>query len=125
MNLYGDRGNLICIQKRLQWYGHDCIIEPINLHESLDYSAYDMLFMGGGSAQEQRLVSKDWLRQADDLWAELEKGLPALCICGAFQFLGSYYEAVDGQKLKGLGLFDLYTIYEPDRLIGISLSLPN
>jgi CobQ-like glutamine amidotransferase family enzyme len=83
MNLYGDRGNLICIQKRLQWYGHDCIIEPINLHESLDYSAYDMLFMGGGSAQEQRLVSKDWLRQADDLWAELEKGLPALCICGA------------------------------------------
>lgn len=118
MNLYGDRGNLICIQKRLQWYGHDCIIEPINLHESLDYSAYDMLFMGGGSAQEQRLASKDWLRQADDLWAELEKGLPALCICGAFQFLGSYYEAVDGQKLKGLGLFDLYTIYEPDRLIG-------
>ena len=117
MNLYGDRGNLICVQKRLQWYGHDGIIEPVNLNQFLDYSAYDMTFLGGGSSHEQRLVGQDWLHQADDLWAELEKGLPALCICGAYQLLGSYYESVDGQRHKGLGFFDLYTINEPDRLI--------
>lgn len=118
MNLYGDRGNLISLQKRLQWYGHDCIVESINLDSSIDYKSFDMIFMGGGSDREQGLVCLDLLHQADDLWIELENGLPALFVCGAYQLLGSYYESADGKQLKGLGFFKLYTLSEPDRLIG-------
>jgi Predicted glutamine amidotransferase len=29
MNLYGDRGNLLCLKKRLEWRGHQCEIMPI------------------------------------------------------------------------------------------------
>lgn len=118
MNLYGDRGNLICLQRRLQWYGHECSIEPISLKSDLNYQRADMIFMGGGSDREQGLVYQDLLRQKERLWTEIDRGLPALCICGAYQLLGQYYESFDGQRLKGLGFFKLYTRGEKDRLIG-------
>jgi len=118
MNLYGDRGNLICLQKRLQWYGHDCLVQPVNLNSEVDYSTFDMIFMGGGSDREQGLVYRDLLRRADQLWKQLDAGLPALFICGAYQLLGTHYESADGKQLKGLGFFNLCTRSEKERLIG-------
>ncbi len=118
MNLYGDRGNLICLKKRLEWYGHQCEIKHVGLRESLDYKNIDMVFMGGGSDREQGLVYQDLLQKADGLMAQIEQGFPVLCICGAYQLLGSYYRALDGQIMDGLGFFDFYTQSEPGRLIG-------
>lgn len=118
MNLYGDRGNLICLQKRLEWYGHTCSVEPVSLNSDVDYHTFDMIFMGGGSDREQGLVYQDLLRRADHLWSALDAGLPALCICGAYQLLGTHYDSSDGKQLKGLGFFNLYTRGETERLIG-------
>lgn len=118
MNLYGDRGNLICLKKRLEWYGHQCEIKNIGLHETLDYKDIDMVFMGGGSDREQGLVYEDLLQKADGLLSQIDQGFPVLCICGAYQLLGNYYRALDGQMLDGLGFFDFYTQSEPGRLIG-------
>lgn len=118
MNLYGDRGNLICLQKRLEWYGHGCTIKSTSLGSKLDYSQTDMIFMGGGSDREQGLVYTDLLSKADRLMAEIEAGLPALCICGAYQLLGRYYRSHEGKMMQGLGFFELYTQGKPPRLIG-------
>lgn len=118
MNLYGDRGNLICLQKRLEWYGHSCEIRPVFLEEPLDFGQIDMLFMGGGSDREQSLVYADLVQKADLLFAQLEAGLPALCICGAYQLLGAYYQSYEGQVMQGLGFFPFYTAGQRDRLIG-------
>lgn len=118
MNLYGDRGNLICLQKRLGWYGHQSVIAPINLHDQLDFKKIDMLFMGGGSDREQGLVYNDLLVKADKLMQEIENGLPVLCICGAYQLLGKYYKSHDGTVMDGLGFFDLHTDGKKERLIG-------
>lgn len=118
LNLYGDRGNLLCLQRRIEWRGHNCEIRNINLQESIDYSEIDMLFMGGGSDREQNLVYNDLLCKADKLWNHIENGLPVLCICGAYQLLGQYYQAIDGSMMEGLGFFKLYTIGNRNRLIG-------
>lgn len=118
MNLYGDRGNLLCLKRRLEWYGHNCRIENINLGGSLDFSRIDMIFIGGGSDREQLLVYEDLIKKADQLMAQFDTGLPALCICGAYQLLGKYYRSHDGQTMKGLGFFDFFTQGQPSRLIG-------
>ena len=89
MNLYGDRGNLICIKRRIEWYGYKCNIKTIRLREEIDYDNMDMLFMGGGSDREQELVYQDLLTRADKLKEMIEQGLPVLCICGAYQLLGT------------------------------------
>jgi len=118
MNLYGDRGNLICLSQRLRWYGHTCSIESLGLGQSIDFSNIDMIFMGGGSDREQGLVYQDLLKKSDLLWAQIEEGFPALCICGAYQLLGKSYLAADGTEFEGLGFLDFYTQGAKDRLIG-------
>ena len=77
-----------------------------------------MIFMGGGSDREQGLVYNDLLVKADKLMQEIEDGLPALCVCGAYQLLGNYYKSHDGSILNGLGFFDLHTEGRKNRLIG-------
>lgn len=118
MNLYGDRGNLLCLQKRINDYGHNCEIQSLYLNDKIDFSNIDMIFMGGGSDREQGLVYNDLLVKADKLMQEIEDGLPALCICGAYQLLGNYYRSHDGSILNGLGFFDLHTEGRKNRLIG-------
>ncbi len=118
MNLYGDRGNLICLQKRLEWRGYDCMIQPVCLGEHFNIDDFDMVFMGGGSDREQNLVYEDLLHKSDELIGSIEEGMPFLFICGAYQLLGTEYRSYDGTAMKGLGFFDLYTKGEKDRLIG-------
>jgi CobQ-like glutamine amidotransferase family enzyme len=118
MNLYGDRGNLICIKRRIEWLGHDCTIKTVRLHEEVDFGNTDMLFMGGGSDREQVLVYRDLLTRADRIRELIEDGLPVLCICGAYQLLGKSYRAIDGTELDGLGFFNFHTTGEQTRLIG-------
>lgn len=118
MNLYGDRGNLICLQKRLQWLNQGCEIININLGDNIDFEHIDMLFMGGGSDREQGLVYADLIKRADKLMEEIDKGLPVLCICGAYQLLGTSYKSYEGKEMEGLGLFDFYTLGQEKRLIG-------
>lgn len=118
MNLYGDRGNLICLQKRIEWSGHQAEIKAVNLRDQLDFAGIDMLFMGGGSDREQSLVYHDLLQKAGKLMQEIDNGLPVLCICGAYQLLGNYYKSFDGTMMDGLGFFDLHTEGKKDRLIG-------
>jgi CobQ-like glutamine amidotransferase family enzyme len=118
MNLYGDRGNLVCLQRRLEWYGHSCVIKNISLGDKLEFDKIDMIFMGGGSDREQGLVYQDLLDKADNLLTEIENGLPVLFICGAYQLLGKSYHSWDGSDMVGLGFFDFYTVGRKDRLIG-------
>ncbi|MEA1959950.1 MAG: glutamine amidotransferase [Bacillota bacterium] len=118
MNLYGDWGNLICIKRRMEWRGLTCEIRSIGLEQSFQMKDVDMIFMGGGSDREQNLVYHDLIQKSDELMNEVDDGLPVLCVCGAYQLLGKEYRAYDGTIMKGLGLFDLYTIGEKDRLIG-------
>lgn len=118
LNLYGDRGNLICLQKRLAWYGYDCQIKSIGLNEPVDFAHSDMIFMGGGSDREQGLVYQDLVGRADEFFKNIQEGLPVLCICGAYQLLGTSYIAYDGQEMKGLGFFNFLTRGARKRLIG-------
>jgi CobQ-like glutamine amidotransferase family enzyme len=51
----------------------------------------------------------------------VERGIPALFVCAAYQFAGLYYRPYQGHDIPGAGIFDLVTIHPGDqakRLIG-------
>ena len=118
MNLYGDQGNLTVLKRRAAWYGEPLEIIPIGLGEEIPFSSLDMIFMGGGSDREQGLLTRDLLRHADQLLQAIERGLPFLGICGAYQLLGKEYITFEGKRYPGLNLFPFHTEGKPDRLIG-------
>ncbi len=110
MSTYGDRGNIICLQKRCQWRGIDTEIRHLNAgfdHKQL--ATCNLLFMGGAQDRQQKIVAEDLRQKAKALQEMIEEGIPGLYICGAYQFLGKYYREADGTVIKGLGIIDLHT----------------
>ncbi len=118
MNMHADKGNLTCLKTRFYWLGFDCVIEGLNLKEKWDLNKYDMVFMGGGSDRELAMVREDMLLHLDHLSEEIDNGLPALFICGAYKLLGSHYESKTGEQIKGLDLFAFHTSCSAKRFIG-------
>jgi len=119
MNIYGDRGNILTLQKRAVWRGIPFVVEAIGRGPAPDLSDIDLIFWGGGQDRDQELVFKDAaahkvgaIRQAIDGVAVV------LAVCGGYQLLGEYYVTADGKKLPGLGLVDLHTVPGQRRNIG-------
>lgn len=122
MSTYGDRGNIIVLQKRCEWRNINAEIKKLDLgFTKKDLKICDLLFMGGAQDQQQKIVSADLKKKSSVLKEMIEKGVPGLYICGAYQFLGKYYKEADGTIIDGLNILDLYTVSPGEnvnRLIG-------
>jgi CobQ-like glutamine amidotransferase family enzyme len=122
MNLYGDRGNVISIKKRCEWRGIGVEVVDVGLGERVKSTGCDIFLFGGGQDREQALLAEDLSgSKGADLRAIVKDGGLVLGVCGGYQLMGHYYETLEGEKLPGVGIFDLYTEPgEPDeaRLIG-------
>ncbi len=111
MSTYGDRGNIITLQKRCEWRGIETEVKRLDVgFDNKQLAICDLLFMGGAQDTQQNIVSHDFSAKKTALLKELiESGTPGLYICGAYQFLGKYYKEANGNKIPGLGILDLYT----------------
>ena len=119
LNLYGDRGNIICMEKRMQWRGIETEVTGISVGDALDYEAYDLFFIGGGQDFEQGVLLKDLAAgKAQQIRAAVEDEKVFLAICGGYQMLGAYYKTWDGQQCDFIGALDLYTVGHKERMIG-------
>ena len=120
MNIYGDRGNIVCLQRRCRLRGIELEVAALEVGDALRPDAFDMLFMGGAQDREQTLVAgpaatKGALREA------VEDGVVFLGVCGGYQLSGRFYRGADGDEMPGAGVFDLYTLHpgpKAKRLIG-------
>ena len=43
LNLYGDRGNVLCIKKRLEWRGIGCAVTELPIGERRQLGGFDLL----------------------------------------------------------------------------------
>ena len=118
MNIYGDRGNVLALQKRAEWRGIEVEVRDIGLGEEIP-DDIDIFFWGGGQDQEQIPVAKDLAgTKGEALRAAVENGAAMLAICGGYQLLGHGYQPHDGAFLPGIGLFDASSVAGEHRFIG-------
>jgi len=122
MNVYGDRGNIICLERRCRLRGIELEVTPLEVGDRLEPDAFDLLFMGGAQDREQRLVAEDLLSlKAAPLREAVEAGVVFLGVCGGYQLAGRFYRGAEGGELVGAGVLDLYTLHpgpRTRRLIG-------
>ena len=119
LNLYGDRGNVKCLQQRLRWRGIDSAVERLPIGAQARLGDFDLVFIGGGQDFEQQVLLEDLHRGKDrEIRAAIEDGIPFLTICGGYQMLGHYYETYDGKRCDFIGAVDLYTVGSKKRMIG-------
>ncbi len=118
LNLYGDRGNIECMRRRLLWRGIDAEVITHTCDDgALDISDVDIVFLGGGSDREQKIVCSRLLEHKKELQDYVEDGGVLVAVCGGYQLLGRYYKLED-ETIEGLSILDIYTEQGKGRLIG-------
>uniref|UniRef100_UPI00359C1381 type 1 glutamine amidotransferase n=1 Tax=Faecalicatena contorta TaxID=39482 RepID=UPI00359C1381 len=116
LNLYGDRGNIQCFRKRLEWRGIEAEVIPFLSGDAIDFSKLDIILLGGGSDREQELVCGQLQNIKQDFKDYVENDGVVLAVCGGYQLLGKYYKT-DKKNIEGLSILDITTEWEPERLI--------
>ena len=118
MNLYGDLGNITTLVRRMHERGVDVEVIDVRRGHKSDFSGADIVFMGGGQDRGQKAVADDLFKRGEQIKEEVERGLVCLTICGGFQLFGKYFKTKEGEILKGISVFDAYTVGPDTRCIG-------
>ena len=117
LNLYGDGGNAIALERRCAWRGIPAAVDEVRMGEKLHLDTADIVLMGGGADRDQLAVAHELLRQRDEVCHYIEDGGAMLAVCGSYQLLGNSYYMGD-ERLEGLGAIDAETVRGEGRLIG-------
>ncbi len=117
MNTYGDRGNLLVLEKRAQRHGLTPVIHYYNAGDAFPKEA-DLILGGGGQDSAQADIQADILHIGDKLHTLVEVGAPMLMVCGTYQLFGNRFVTHSGEEIKGISIFDVETRGNPKRLIG-------
>jgi CobQ-like glutamine amidotransferase family enzyme len=117
MNIYGDWGNVLTLQRRAQWHGYDVDLLEYNPGNVFPKQV-DLIVGGGGQDSGQIVVQNDLAKIGSELKKSAEAGTPMLVICGLYQLFGNFFKTKDGEIIQGIGLFDIETHGGPERLIG-------
>lgn len=111
MATYGDRGNVETVVRRCGWRDISVAITELRLGDAIVPEALDLIVIGGGGEAQQRLIAPDLyklkgagIREAVDL------GAAALAVGGGYELLGRFCQLERGAELRGVELFDAWTI---------------
>ncbi|MDD2420759.1 MAG: glutamine amidotransferase [Heliobacteriaceae bacterium] len=119
LTLDGDRGNIITLCRRCAWRGITLTVTTASLGETVDFTAADLVFIGGSADREQPLVYADLEKtKGPALAAAVEERLPVLAVGAGYQLLGRCYRFPDRKELPGLGVFAAWTEPGEKRLTG-------
>ena len=117
MNIYGDQGNVLVLQRRLQWHGYEPIVTEYNVGDSFPMQV-DIVIGGGGQDSGQEKIHADLLKIGPQLKKLADDGTPMLLVCGLYQLFGNFFKTMQGKTLEGIGILDVETHGTNERLIG-------
>ncbi len=119
MNIYADRGNIAVLRARCEWRGLGFELAASSIGESVDPTAHDLFYIGGGQDRDQIAVAEDMqATKREAMHQAADRGAVVLAVCGGYQLLGGSY-VLGAQELPGIGLVDLRTVRgQGERLIG-------
>lgn len=116
LNMYGDKGNIASLKKRMEWRGFEAIVHSHKQGEKIDFFEYDIILLGGGGEKDELLALSLLAQQKEELKAYIEQGGVMLCLCGGLLMLGDYYKTKE-KNIPALGILDI-THEIDERFIG-------
>ena len=105
-NLYGDISNMKYLKKCIpeaKFYETAFDEEPIFVKENVDF-----IYLGPMTEKMQEKVIRKLQNYKERIKELIEKDVIFLITGNAIEIFGKYIENEDGNKLEGLGIFDIY-----------------
>ncbi|HEX9031058.1 MAG TPA: glutamine amidotransferase [Streptosporangiaceae bacterium] len=105
LSTYGDRGNLIMLERRARLRGIG--VEPIEVNSDQPVPQQgDIYLLGGGEDLPQVLAARR-LRAGGGLTAAVSRGAVVFAVCAGYQLIGSVFGGAQGEPVEGLSLLDI------------------
>lgn len=117
LNVAGDGGNLIAIQRRAQWRGIPVEIVAVEKDETPDFRKFDIVLFHGGQDVEMAVVAADFSRKTPSMREAAAEGVVVFAVCAGLQLLGHRYISNAGEVMPGAGILDLETRGGPQRFM--------
>ncbi len=120
LNLYGDRGNIITMKRRLESRGISVNVDECSIgHETRCGQVRHFLHRRRTGTSSRRCCCDDLASgKGKDICTAVEEEKVFLAICGGYQMLGQYYKTWDGVQLDFIGAINVHTIGAKERMIG-------
>jgi len=119
MSTYGDRGNVETVLRRCGWRGIAVDVTELRLGDRLVPDAADLIMIGGGGESQQHLVAPDLCKvKGEGIREAVACGAAALAVGGGYELFGRFCQPERGAELRGVGLFDAWTIRQNALLSG-------
>ncbi len=117
MNIYGDTGNRLTLEKRATWRGIDVVTKLVGVGDAIPEDV-DIVIGGGGQDAGQGKIQDDLQAKADQLRQLADSGVVMLMICGMYQLFGRQFVTNESEAIKGIGILPLETVGSEKRMIG-------
>jgi lipid II isoglutaminyl synthase (glutamine-hydrolysing) len=105
LSTYGDRGNLLVLQRRALLRGIDVDAVEVNADQPVPRFG-DIYLLGGGEDLPQILAARR-LRADGGLQAAAERGAVVFAVCAGYQVVGTEFGGVEGERVDGLEILDI------------------
>ncbi|HLI37060.1 MAG TPA: glutamine amidotransferase [Streptosporangiaceae bacterium] len=116
LSTYGDRGNLLVLERRARLRGIPAESVHVNSDEPVPAGG-DIYLLGGGEDLPQVLAARR-LRADGGLARAAGRGAVVFAVCAGYQLLGEEFGGADGEPTGGLGILDIRSGRGQRRAVG-------
>jgi lipid II isoglutaminyl synthase (glutamine-hydrolysing) len=116
LSTYGDRGNVLVLERRARLRGLPVEITGVNSDQPVPGDG-DIYLMGGGEDLPQTLATSR-LQADGGLHAAVSRGAVLFAVCAGYQMLGTEFGGADAAPVPGLGLLDMRSSRGERRAVG-------
>lgn len=99
MNLYGEYGNVVCIERHLIDQGLNVTIDRKSIGDYFDINNYDFVYCGSGLESNQKVVIKDLIKHKEELVKAIDNNKFMLFTGNAMEMLGTM---IDDEESVGI-----------------------
>ena len=105
LSTYGDRGNLLVLERRARLRGLGVDASQVNSDEPVPGHG-DIYLLGGGEDLPQ-ILAANRLRADGGLARAADGGAVVFAVCAGYQLLGEAFGGVEGEPVAGLAILDI------------------
>jgi lipid II isoglutaminyl synthase (glutamine-hydrolysing) len=116
LSTYGDRGNLLVLDRRARLRGLGVEIAEVNSDQQVPVDG-DIYLLGGGEDLPQILAARR-LASGGGLTGAVNRGAVVLAVCAGYQIIGTEFAGAEGEPVPGLGLLDISSVRGERRGVG-------
>ncbi len=110
LNLYGDSGNIKALEYHLKSSGNEVSVDRLKMGDKINFSAYDMVYIGSGTEHNLMLALDDIMQYREDIITFKKNDGILLATGNSIELFGKSIDKGKIQK-QALSVFDFNVKY--------------